>query len=336
MSTIEFDQPYICFAPAKLNIRLKITGRRPDGYHELVSIMAPVDLFDRLELQFIEEPRIDIACQGFPVPVNADNLVCRAAQAFFSRIGWKQGLSIALTKRIPVAAGLGGGSSDAATVLMALNETLFASHPLSPEEMAGLAVKLGADVPFFLRRGPCIARGIGEILEPIGKWPALCYVIVMPNISVSTAWVYSALDKPPFKPANGDKRELELTTNEYYFIIRNLKRMPVDVCHLMENDLERVTVSRFPIIREIKRSLVDAGAVGALMSGSGPSVFGIFGSKSKALHAKSVLDAATLGKVFVVEGIAGVSSSGKTRAFGARIRGFESSHPSHYRKPARL
>ncbi len=329
MSTIEFNRPFVVDAPAKLNIRLKITGRRPDGYHRLVSIMAPVDLFDRLELTFTKEPGINIACRGFQAPANADNLAFRAARSFFSRIGWKQGLSIVLTKRIPVAAGLGGGSSDAAAVLMVLNEILCASDPLLSEEMAELAVKLGADVPFFLQRGPCIARGIGEVLEPIGKWPPLCYVIVMPNISVSTAWAYGALDKRPSESEKEEKREFELTTNEYYFIIRNLKSMPMDIRHLLENDLERVTVSRFPIIREIKRSLMDAGAVGALMSGSGPSVFGVFESKSKAFHAKSVLNAATLGRVFVVEGVTGVSSSGKTRAFGARIRGFESSHPSH-------
>ena len=329
MSTVKFNQSIIFFAPAKLNIRLKIIGRRPDGYHELVSIMAPVDLCDRLELRLIEDPRIDITCRGFSAPANADNLASRAARAFFSRIGWKQGLSIALTKRIPVAAGLGGGSSDAASILMALNEIICVSNPLSPEEMAELALKLGADVPFFLRCGPCIARGIGEMLEPIGKWPPLCYVIVMPGISVSTASVYAALDGPAIQSVNGDKREIELTTDEYYFIIRNLKKTPMEVCRLLENDLERVTVSRFPVIREVKQALMDAGAVGALMSGSGPSVFGIFESKSKALHAKSILDTAGLGEVFVAEGISGVSSSGKTRAFGARIRGFESSHPSH-------
>ena len=212
---------------------------------------------------------------------------------------------------------------------MVLNEILCTSDPLPPEEMAELAVKLGADVPFFLQRGPCIARGIGEVLEPIGKWPPLCYVIVMPNVSVSTAWAYGALNERPSKSEKEEKREFELTKNEYYFIIRNLKSMPMNIRHLLENDLERVTVSRFPIIREIKRSLMDAGAVGALMSGSGPSVFGVFESRSKAFHAKSILNTATLGRVFVVEGVTGVSSSGKTRAFGARIRGFESSHPSH-------
>ena len=252
---------------------------------------------------------------------------------FFSRIGWRKGLSIALTKKIPVAAGLGGGSSDAAAVLMALNETLCASGPLSPKLLAELALKLGADVPFFLKRSPCLAHGIGEILEPIQKWPSMSYIIVMPDISVSTAAVYETLDQPSFAVLKEDKREFELTTDDCYDIIRNLEKMPMEVCRLLENDLERVTASRRPIIREIKQSLTDAGAIGALMSGSGPSVFGVFDSKPRALHAKSVLDTAALGRVlWWTELIHGASSSGKTRVFGARIRRFESSRPSHVEK----
>ncbi|MCF8127749.1 MAG: 4-(cytidine 5'-diphospho)-2-C-methyl-D-erythritol kinase, partial [Deltaproteobacteria bacterium] len=164
---------------------LKITGRRPDGYHELVSIMVPVALYDELELKLIEEPGIRMVCRGFSAPASADNLAWRAAQSFFSRIGWRNGLSITLTKNVPVAAGLGGGSSDAAATLMALSE-LF-SEPLPPKELAELALKLGADVPFFLQRSPCIAHGIGEILAPLPKLPPLSFVIVMPDVSVSTA-----------------------------------------------------------------------------------------------------------------------------------------------------
>ena len=303
MPTVAPNQHFSVLAPAKLNLRLEITGRRPDGYHELASIMVPVDLFDHMELQFIEEPGIDITCRGYPAPENAENLVWRAAQSFFSWIGWCKGLSITLTKRIPVAAGLGGGSSDAAAVLMALNEILCASQPLSPKSLAELALKLGADVPFFLKRAPCFAHGIGEILEPIQEWPPLSYIIVMPDISVSTAAVYESLDQPSFAGLKEDKRELELTTDDCYDIIKNLEKMPAEVCRLLKNDLERVTVSRYPVIRGIKQSLADTGAIGALMSGSGPSVFGVFESKSRALHAKSVLETAPSGRVFVVDGI---------------------------------
>lgn len=303
MSTVPFDHPFNVFAPAKLNIRLKITGKRSNGYHELVSLMVPVDLFDHLVLKFIDEPRINVTCRGFSAPANADNLVCRATKAFFSQISWQKGLSIELNKRIPVAAGLGGGSSDAAAILMALNETLSASRPLSQKILTEMALNLGADVPFFLRRGPCIAHGIGEILEPVYEWPSLSYVIVMPDISVSTAWAYKSLGLRSSESATKDGRELELTKDECYYMIRNSEKMPMEACRLLENDLERVTMKRFPVIKGIKKSLTDAGAIGALMSGSGPSVFGIFESETSAINAKLNLDGASFGQVFVVKGI---------------------------------
>jgi 4-diphosphocytidyl-2-C-methyl-D-erythritol kinase len=145
-----------------------------------------------------------------------------------------------------------------------------------------------------------MAHGIGEILKPLPKWPSLSYVIVMPDISVSTAWVYESLDQSSFRSVNEHKRELELTTDDYYYMINNLEEMKMALCRLLENDLERVTVARFPIIGKIKQSLMDAGAMGALMSGSGPSVFGVFESRAKAVRAKSILDAASLGSVYVV------------------------------------
>ncbi len=275
-------------APAKLNIRLKIIGRRPDGYHELVSFMAPVGLFDRLELEMTRQSRIRIECRGFPVPDNEDNLVFRAAEAFFSQTGIAPGLILKLTKNIPVAAGLGGGSSDAAGTLIALNN--MCSNPLLPEDLARTAARLGADVPFFLHHGPCIAGGIGEILESIDKWPRYWYVIITPHLKISTSWVYSKLN-------------LELTTGEYDFIIRTLEKDPLSITKLLENDLERVTTSHFPIITTIKRILVDAGAEGALMSGSGPSVFGVFRSKEQALRAKKRLNPRPAGSIFVVGGL---------------------------------
>ena len=275
-------------APAKLNIRLKVTGRRPDGYHELVSIMVPVSLFDHLEPEMTRQGRIRLTCQGLSVPDNEENLVYRAARAFFSRTGLGPGLSLRLTKNIPVAAGLGGGSSDAACTLKALNDIW--SNPLTSEELTELAVSLGADIPFFLKNRPCIAKGIGEILEPIEKWPVFWYVIVTPPVKVSTAWVYANL-------------KLKLTTGEYDSIIDYLKSEPFDVAEILENDLETVTASHFPVINIIKKALLDGGAKGALMTGSGPSVFGIFESKDQALSAKRRLISQNLGDIFVVEGI---------------------------------
>lgn len=270
-------------SPAKLNLCLKVTGRRPDGYHELVSIMVPVGLCDRLELT----PRssgFSLSCRGYETPADETNLVLRAAKAFFSGTGLRGGLSVSLAKRIPVAAGLGGGSGDAAAVLQALNKIY--SSPLSPVELEALAVKLGADVPFFLRRGPQLARGIGEILEPIPDWPEFWYVIVTPHLLVSTAWAYASLNLP-------------LTSGEYAYILKSLKKKPFKVADVLENDLESVTARRYPLINTIKNLLMEAGAEGALMSGSGPSVFGVFESEARAFSAKEALAARNLGDIFV-------------------------------------
>lgn len=291
------SQSSIHFAPAKLNIRLKITGRRPDGYHNLVSIMAPVSLYDRIELQITSRNLITISCEGFSAPADKENLACRAGQAFFAHTGIDHGLSIKLTKNIPVAAGLGGGSSDAACVLKALNQIW--SCPLSVRELSELALGLGADVPFFLAEKPCIVRGIGEILEPIEKWPKLWYIIVTPPIRVSTAWVYGNLNWSPSESTG----ELELTKDEYQFIIVTLKKKAFVIGRILDNDLERVTASHFPAIEATKKTLMDSGSDGALMSGSGPSVFGVFESKDRARQAKTDLTSLDIGDIFLAEGL---------------------------------
>jgi 4-diphosphocytidyl-2-C-methyl-D-erythritol kinase len=246
--------------------------------------MVPIELFDFLELRVVGEMGIDLFCEGYGVPVDERNLVYQAALSFFSKAGIQQGLAIKLTKNIPVAAGLGGGSSDAAATLMTLNEIW--SQPLNLSELHTIAGQLGADVPFFLYCEPSLATGVGDILEPLKKWPKLWYVIVTPPIQVSTSWVYGAL-------------KLELTRGEYDYIVKFLKNDPFAASAILENDLEEVTSSRFPIIDTIKAFLMNAGAEGALMTGSGPSVFGVFSSLNQALSAKQFLISQSLGDVFV-------------------------------------
>jgi 4-diphosphocytidyl-2-C-methyl-D-erythritol kinase len=271
--------------PAKLNIRLKITGLRPDGYHELVSIMVPIDLFDLLELDVNRNrSEIRLTCEGLPVPADKTNLVTKAARSFFSETALDEGVSIKLTKKIPVAAGMGGGSSDAAATLLALNEMW--SRPLTLSRLHGLAAQLGADVPFFLYSRPAIATGIGENLEPLTKWPRFWYVIVTPSIQVSTSWVYRHL-------------KLKLTPNEYTYIKKSLSREEIPISHLLENDLEKVTSASFPIIHRVKRHLTQGGAEGALMTGSGPSVFGVFLTEDLAVSAKRQIISQNLGDVFL-------------------------------------
>lgn len=273
-------------APAKLNLRLKVTGRRADGYHELVSLMVPVTLFDTLELEWASSSEVTLSCQGYPLPADDTNLVMRAARAFQAKSGVREGLSVRLVKRIPVAAGLGGGSSDAAATLMALNG--LCGKSLSDADLHTLATQLGADVPFFLEGRPSLARGIGEVLEPLEGWKGSWYVVVTPPLQVSTRWVY------------GQYRLKELTRDEYHYIKSMLSAKPQAIGRILENDLETITSARFPIIDRIKQRLLEVGAAGALMSGSGPSVFGVFDNEEQAARARQHLISHNLGDVFMV------------------------------------
>jgi len=275
-------------APAKVNVRLEITGKRPDGYHDIFTIMVPLELFDNLEIRQNNTGRIKLENKGFDVPADPTNLVYRAADSFFEKTSIENsGVDIKLEKNIPVAAGLGGGSSDAASTLLALNE-LYGS-PLKKEDLHKIAVKLGADVPFFIDGVPAIATGIGEILEPVPNWPEFWYLIITPQVEISTAWVYR-------------NYKMELTSNEYDYIRKTLKNDDVIISSILKNDLEKVTSASFPIIPRLKRKIMDAGAEGAIMSGSGPSVFGIFLSREKAVSARDLFMSDNLRHISVVKG----------------------------------
>lgn len=271
--------------PAKINVRLKITGRRSDGYHTLVSVMIPVTLVDRLEIRPTRNPGVGLSCQGEGVPTGEENLVHRAARAFLSEARIGQGVSIRLQKRIPVAAGLGGGSSDAAATLRGL-DTLWPDR-LSRPALHRLAASLGADVPFFLAPCPAVAQGVGDVLEPLAKWPKLWYILLNPPVEVSTAWVYGQF-------------RIELTTRENDCTFDLLKTGGFSISRLLENDLEPVTEARFPVVRTIREALMESGAEGALMTGSGPTVFGVFRTPEGAEKAKKVLVSRDMGKVFLV------------------------------------
>ncbi|MCF8061255.1 MAG: 4-(cytidine 5'-diphospho)-2-C-methyl-D-erythritol kinase [Deltaproteobacteria bacterium] len=270
-------------APAKLNVHLRVTGRRRDGYHELVSVMIPITLTDRVEVRPGPEG-IELSCTGRPVAGGEQNLVWRAAEAFLRRGRLGQGVSIHLHKRIPVAAGLGGGSSDAASTLLALDRIW--PGRLGREALFRTALDLGADVPFFLSAVPALATGIGEVLERLDYWPNLWYVLIKPPIEISTAWVYGKL-------------RIRLTTRENDYIIAFLNKKDFSVAELLENDLERVTETRFPVVAHLKQALLDAGAIGALMTGSGPTVFGVFPTESEAQAAARELVSRESGDVFV-------------------------------------
>jgi 4-diphosphocytidyl-2-C-methyl-D-erythritol kinase len=260
-------------APGKLNLHLRITGKRPDGYHEIESVLVPVTVWDTLNISKIKQG-LKVVCTGRELPEGPENLVYRAARSFFEKAGIRGGARISLVKEIPISAGLGGGSSDAAATLKGLN-TLW-DGPLPGKDLEKLALSLGADVPFFLFQGPAIARGIGELLEPVRGFPVFWYVIVSPTVTVSTAWVYG-------------RYRLKLTVKGNRDKIKCFDAATLKIPDLLFNDLESVTLGKYPFLCSIKESLLALGALGALMTGSGPSIFGVFDSEHKAHEAGETL-----------------------------------------------
>lgn len=264
-------------APAKVNLSLHITGRRDDGYHTLLTRMQKLDLCDLLELDLTDRGNIEISSDSKEIPVDNTNLAVQAAIQFFDRCGSisGSGLRISLKKRIPVAAGLGGGSSDAAAVLKGLNEML--DGPFSEDELFDVGRQLGADVPFFISdQAAVIATGIGDCLTKIAHVKNYHFVLVNPGFSVNTKWVYE---------------NYRLTKKNKKFKLCGCQNNEVAQFSINElhNDLEQVTAAYYPVLGQIKDSLMKAGAAGALMSGSGPTVFGMFTDRETASAACSRL-----------------------------------------------
>ncbi|MEW6593296.1 MAG: 4-(cytidine 5'-diphospho)-2-C-methyl-D-erythritol kinase [Thermodesulfobacteriota bacterium] len=276
-------------APAKVNLQLHILGRRPDGYHELESFMLKLSLADHLILA--RRPAgITLVCPGSDLPLGADNLVHRAAQAFFAHTAIAQGVAITLTKRIPIAAGLGGGSSDAAATLKGLNRLFGAG--LDEATLMRLAKPLGADVPFFvLEARAAWARGIGERLS-VAAVPDLGWILLVnPGFAVSTKWVY-------------ENFALTRGGNPYILGAGLASANPAesrDKSRLLplHNDLEAVTVGRYPEVAALKAALIEGGARDALMSGSGPTVFGLFDDQESANRCAASLQPRYGDKVFL-------------------------------------
>jgi 4-diphosphocytidyl-2-C-methyl-D-erythritol kinase len=275
-------------SPAKINLFLRICGKRPDGYHELISLMCRITLFDELSLQIGGGKTIEIHCSHPDVPADETNLAHRAASLFQRKLNSAQGVNIHLNKNIPVAAGLGGGSSNAASVLMALNT--YYERPFSREQLMEMGLTLGADVPFFIFQKPAIATGIGEKLEAFEEGLPYHILLLYQKISVSTAETYQNLN---FGLTNDQKKP---TSN-------SLKRDRFNPVRHLTNDLERVTVAKYPEIGLAKEKLLNLGAIGALMSGSGPTVFGLFDNAETAKSANQSLRADKDLKLFLVDPI---------------------------------
>ena len=262
---------------AKINLGLDVTKKRTDGYHEVRMVMQTIRMYDQLDIEVSKDSGIRMETNLSYLPVNENNLVCQAAKLLMDEFDIKQGLNINLRKIIPVAAGMAGGSSDAAAAMVGVNQIFKLG--LSQADLMERAVAIGADVPYCIMRGTALAEGIGEELTALPDAPE-CYVLIgKPGISVSTKFVYSNLKVDEIKQhPDIDAMVSAIKANDFNKMASNLG-----------NVLEEVTIPSYPIIEQIKQEMLKNGAVNALMSGSGPTVFGLFDDKKKAMAASEAL-----------------------------------------------
>jgi len=264
-------------ANAKINLSLDVLGRRPNGYHDVRMIMQSIDLSDYITIENNTMNTIIIKCDNNEILCDESNLIYKAAKKILENTGYTKGITISLEKNIPIAAGMAGGSTDAAATLIGLNE--FLKLGLSTDELKAIGVTLGADIPFCIEGGTCLSEGIGEILSKIDSCPNCYLVIAKPDIGVSTKFVYENLhlDNKVLHP-DVDAMIKSIHATDLAGVTNNLG-----------NILETVTLTHYPIISQIKENLMAHGALGALMSGSGPTVFGIFDNYDDAKNALIIL-----------------------------------------------
>jgi 4-diphosphocytidyl-2-C-methyl-D-erythritol kinase len=255
-------------SPCKVNLLLNILGKRADGFHELETVMQPLRLCDELTFERTNSGLV-LTCSEATLPTDATNLVCRAASAFFQRSGIVGGVRIHLEKKIPMAAGLGGGSGNAATTLLALNE-LF-DQPLDSAQLHETAASLGSDVPFFLQTQPALAEGRGERIQPLKPFPALAgcaFLLVHPGFGIATAWAYRELARFP-AALNGERGRAAT-------LISRLESGDLRAASgAFYNSLEAPVLEKYPWLAVLQDFLREQGAAGALMSGSGSTTFAI-------------------------------------------------------------
>ena len=257
----------------KINLLLNVLRRRKDGFHELETVIQPLPLFDELSAKFADQPGIELLCDHPEVPIGANNLICRAANAFQSALGRNDGLRIHLKKNIPVAAGLGGGSGNAAAALLILNHLY--DNALSAERLSETASQLGSDVPFFLKNSPALAFGRGEKVQPLPPFKIFkdaCVILVNPGFGVPTSWAYQKLQLDESMgnsaPISAEELIQSLQACDWQASMQGLF-----------NSLERPVFKKYPVLEIIRLELLRSGSSGALLSGSGATVFGIIRNK---------------------------------------------------------
>ena len=263
-------------SPAKVNLRLEVLRRRGDGYHEIRTILQRISLSDRLSISLKREKGISVITDSPRLPVDEGNLAYRAASSLLEEAEARVGVEVHIQKRIPISSGLGGGSSNAASTLMGLNRILKLNF--SKGRLMEIGARIGADIPFFMLERTAMATGIGEKLEPLEIRPSIWLVLVNPGWEVSTRWAYEGLN---FKLT---KRPIHIKLPPFFSDIGQ-------VAHILHNDLESVTIPAYPEIDGMKAELLSQGAVGSLMTGSGPTVFGLFPHKNEAESAYRKLNA---------------------------------------------
>ena len=277
-------------AYAKINLGLDVTGKRADGYHIVRMIMQNVDLYDTLDFEENENGEIVLTASSPKIPTDDSNLICKVAKQLQDKFDVKKGANINLVKRIPVAAGMAGGSTDGAATYLALNELW--NLGLSKKELCELAVSLGADIPYCIMGGTALAEGIGEELTAISDMPSCTIVIAKPAIDVSTGWVYKELDSKEIvehPDIDGIRSAIEA---------KDLNKM----CELIGNVLEPVTAGKYQEIEKIEKLLEDNGAIRAFMTGSGPTVFAIFDDDVKAKAAYNAVEKSGLAPELFLSG----------------------------------
>jgi 4-diphosphocytidyl-2-C-methyl-D-erythritol kinase len=255
-------------SPCKVNLLLNILGRRADGFHELETVLHPIRVFDRLTFARAGQG-IQLSCSAPGLPTDARNLVYRAAAAFLETAKVKEGVRVELEKNIPLAAGLGGGSGNAATVLLGLNE-LFGG-PLAPEQLQAIAASLGSDVPFFLQSQPAVATGRGERIEPVKSFPALrgaAFVLIHPGFGIATAWAYQQLARFPHALNGRPGRAQKLVT-----LLQSADLRTAGAAFY--NSLEAPALEKYPLLALFQEFLRANGAAATLMSGSGSTTFAL-------------------------------------------------------------
>ncbi len=260
-------------ARAKINLTLDVTGVRDDGYHLVEMIMQTISLYDTVSVKKMPKKGIWLKCDVKWLPCDERNIAYKAAKLMIEKFNLEEGVAISITKKIPVAAGLAGGSADCAAVLKGMN--IVYDLGLSDEELMEIGVKLGSDVPFCIMEGTVLAEGIGEKLTPLPACPEMDMVLVKLPVSVSTPTVYRELDNEVISYHPNTKEMIKAIEN------KDIKKISDE----LSNVLEIVTIKMHPKIEKIKESLKEMGAIGAIMSGSGPSVFGIFENKDAACEA---------------------------------------------------